>query len=598
MITFVYLLICLFVSLLFASPALAASAFGADYDVDYSVAPTGVTIVTQKVTLTNKETNLYPKQYSIAIDSEKIKNIIARDTSGLITPAISQKDGKTTIGLIFNDQVVGLGKQTTFTLRYENLEIASKNGSIWEIYVPGVADDETLQSYTVSLNVPSSLGPLAYRTPAPTDGRYWNKAQMIHGGIAAAYGISQTFALSLGYFLQNPRLTPIKEDIALPPDTAYQKVIVQSLEPKPTAINRDIDGNWLATYELSGGQKIKIEAKLLISLTLAPKKEWKDVIPTEAYTKPLQYWETQDPAVAQLAKRYTSPQSIYQYVVNTLSYNDDRVNQNPLRRGAVAALATPKEAICMEFTDLFIAIARAAGIPAREVVGFAYTTNSRLRPLSLVADVLHAWPEYYDKEKQVWVPVDPTWGNTTGGVDYFNKLDFNHIAFAIHGASSTYPYPAGAYKEESKQGKDVDVSFAQAPGPAVIGKLTTTIQFPTTATAGRIASGRVVVVNDSGVSIDSADIAINATPFPFSFTANEIRIPPFAKFSYPVEIPIASYIARGTGRVSVVVNGQAQDHAFSIVPMYWLLLPVFGIIVGSLFLIWFFVHGHLAKQSQ
>ena len=57
----------------------------------------------------------------------------------------------------------------------------------------------------------------------------------------------------------------------------------------------------------------------------------------------------------------------------------------------------------MEFTDLFVAIARAAGIPARESVGYAYTTNSRLRPLSLVTDVLHAWPEYYDADKKIWV---------------------------------------------------------------------------------------------------------------------------------------------------------------------------------------------------
>lgn len=594
----VHLLICLFVYFLIITPVVAASAFDADYDVDYSIAPSGVTIVTQKVTLTNKETNVYPKEYSVAIDSEKIKNIIARDTAGLITPTISQKDGKTTIGLSFNDQIVGVGKQTSFTLRYENLDIAQKNGSIWEIYVPGVADDETLQNYTVSLNVPSTFGTLAYRTPAPADGRHWNKTQMVHGGIAAAYGSSQTFALRLGYFLQNPRLTPIKEDIALPPDTAYQKIIVQSLEPKPITVGRDQDGNWLATYELSGGQKVKIEAKLLASLTLAPKKEWKDAVLAEAYTKPLQYWESQDPAIRRLAEKYTTPQAIYQYVVNTLSYNYDRVGQNPVRRGAAAALVTPKEAICMEFTDLFVAMARAAGIPAREVVGFAYTTNARLRPLSLVADVLHAWPEYYDKEKQLWVPVDPTWGNTTGGVDYFTKLDFNHIAFAIHGMASNYPYPAGAYKEENKQGKDVEVTFASAPPGDIIGKLSTTIQFPITATAGRVASGRVEVVNDSGVSVDSANITINAMPFPFSFAANEIRIPPFAKFVYPLEIPIASYIARGTGRISATVNGQVLEHVFTITPMYWLLLPVFGIILGCLFLIWFFVHAHSTKPSR
>jgi len=54
----------------------------------------------------------------------------------------------------------------------------------------------------------------------------------------------------------------------------------------------------------------------------------------------------------------------------------------------------------MEFTDLFIALSRAAGIPAREINGFAYTDDIRLRPLDLVTDMLHAWPEYYDEEKE------------------------------------------------------------------------------------------------------------------------------------------------------------------------------------------------------
>src|SRR3989344_2583826 len=114
----------------------------------------------------------------------------------------------------------------------------------------------------------------------------------------------------------------------------------------------------------------------------------------------------------------------------------------------------------MEFTVLFIALARAAGIPAREVNGFAYTQNEKERPLSLVKDVLHAWPEYYDSDIQTWVMVDPTWGNTTGGVDYFYTLDFDHFAFVIKGVNSSYPIPAGGYKiSQDLQTKDININF-------------------------------------------------------------------------------------------------------------------------------------------
>lgn len=603
---FVYLFICLFAYFLIAIPAFASSAFDADYDLDYSVAPSGITIVTQKVTLTNKETNLYPRQYEVTIDTEKIQNILARDTIGLIAPTITKKDGKTSIELVFNEQVVGLGKQLTFTIRYDNLDIAAKNGSIWEVYVPGVADDESLKSYTVSLSVPPSFGPVAYRSPAPVDGRRWNKEQMIRGGIAAAYGKEQAFALTLGYFLQNPRLTPVVSEIALPPDTAYQRVVIQSLDPKPKTVRRDDDGNWLATYELFGGQRMSIQAKLVAALTLSPRDGWTDNIDPAIYTKPLEYWESSDPKIMELAKKYTTPRAIYQYVTNFLSYDYKRIDTLPVRRGAVAALSAPKESLCMEFTDLYVAIARAAGIPAREVVGFAYTNNAKLRPLSLVTDVLHAWPEYYDATKKQWIAVDPTWGNTTGGVDYFSKLDFNHIAFAIHGLTSSIPYPAGSYREDSKEGKDVDVTFADVVPKIEPGHLTATIQFPKTVPAGKTAAGSVSIVNSGGVSIDTAEVMISASPFPFSVSDKKTRIPPFAELSYPIRIPITSYIASGNGRISVTVNGQRQDRDFTVAPMYWLALPIFGVVTGSLFLVWFFVisirkhasHGHSADTSQ
>jgi hypothetical protein len=129
--------------------------------------------------------------------------------------------------------------------------------------------------------------------------------------------------------------------------------------------------------------------------------------------------------------------------------------------GAVSALQNPNNAICMEFTDTFIAIARAAGIPAREVNGFAYTENPDLQPLGLVADVLHSWPEYYDKDKGAWIPIDPTWGSTTGGENFFDKLDLRHFTFVIHGKDSLKPYPPGSYKLGSNPQKDVYVSFGK-----------------------------------------------------------------------------------------------------------------------------------------
>lgn len=588
---FAYLLIGLFAYWIIPVPsAQAAGEFQADYDVGYAIAPNGKTIVTQNVTLTNKQTNLYPKQYAITIDTDKIHNVIARDNAGGITPTITQHDGKTEILLTFNEQIVGIGKQLLFTLRFENSDIAKQNGSIWEINIPGVDDDADLSSYFVSLQVPVTFGPNAYTSPLPADGKRWNKEQMIRGGISAAYGNEQIYTVKLSYFLQNSNVTPGVATIALPPDTAYQTVSILSLEPAPVTVDRDPDGNWLARYRLAPGQKMPIEAKLAIRMFLYPKeKSVRQTDYTDLYTKPLPFWETDADDIQALAKKYPTPRAIYNYVVQTLGYDESRVSQNPIRKGAKLSLTSPKQSVCMEFTDLFIAIARAAGIPARELVGFAYTTNTKLRPLSLVTDVLHAWPEYYDAEKKSWIPVDPTWENTTGGVNYFDKLDFNHIVFAIHGLSSSEPYPAGSYHEEGKIGKDVSVAFAMREPQQITNKLLTTIQFPTVVTAGFSSEGLVTIQNTSGNAVEHASILVQASPIAYSFSAIEPYLPPFAKKAYPIRLDPTSYITRGRGQITVTTDGEVHTAYFDIQPMYWVLVPV-GILLSVICVgLWLFV---------
>jgi transglutaminase-like putative cysteine protease len=70
---------------------------------------------------------------------------------------------------------------------------------------------------------------------------------------------------------------------------------------------------------------------------------------------------------------------------------------------------------CTEHTLLFVTVARAAGVPAREVGGVAFV-NARGRPLF----GWHAWAEIHDGEQ--WVSVDPTWG------EFY--VDATHIKFS------------------------------------------------------------------------------------------------------------------------------------------------------------------------
>src|SRR5262249_25894097 len=64
-----------------------------------------------------------------------------------------------------------------------------------------------------------------------------------------------------------------------------------------------------------------------------------------------------------------------------------------------------KAGACVEHTMLFVSLARAVGVPAREVGGLAFT-KSKGRPMM----GWHAWAEIYDGHQ--WVSIDPTWDQT------------------------------------------------------------------------------------------------------------------------------------------------------------------------------------------
>ncbi len=587
--------------LFFPFKVFAAGEFQADYDVQYAIAPSGKTIVTQHVTLTNKLSDYYPKQYSLLLDSDKISNVIAYDDGGIITPTISVKGGKTEISLVFNVKAIGLGKSSAFSLRYEHSGIASQNGRIWEIYIPGITNDPDIGDYNVTLAVPPTFGPAAYVSPLPVKSNTWNKAQMIRGGISAAYGDAQNFAVSLNYALSNSGFTPNLQTIALPPDTAFQKVTLLSLTPSPQTVSRDIDGNWLAQYQLAPKQSLAIVAKMGVSTFLTPRSDFRTPqVDTALYLKPQEFWQVTDPAIAALAKRYTTPQQIYSYVSTALTYDYSRVSAGTARLGAVGALENPTQAVCMEFTDLFIAIARAAGIPARRDVGFAYTNNPKLRPLSLVSDVLHAWPEYYDTTQKIWIPVDPTWANTTGGTDYFTKLDFNHIVFAINGIDSSLPYPAGFYHNPSVTTKDVDVEFSSNTIKAIPPNVTSTIEFPSQVGAGTMPTGAIVVTNKGGESAYTIAISASSDIGNIKLTQVIPELLPYATVRIPLQSTMPQTLRSRTGTIHVQVNDATITQSFTVQPIIWLigLIVLFALSAAAIVwrLVYLFVWKRFRKQ--
>lgn len=458
---------------LFIGNVQAEGEFSTDFDVTYTLKETGVTEVKNKITITNLFSNMYATSYSVILTGINPKNIKVFDQNNtLYNSKIENSENETKIEIDFPDTVVGKGKSRIFYLSYEDSSFAIRTGEVWEITIPKIPENSSFSSYFLKLIVPEKLGQEAYISPNPRskiseNGNLiynFNQNDLIKSGIVAGFGQFQVFSFTLHYHLENPLSKNAETEITLPPDTAYQKIYLSNINPRPSSMYIDEDGNWIAKYSLKPRERVDVVANgsVQIFASLRPFPSPNQSILNKNLSENT-YWETNDQNIINLAANLKTAEKIYNYVSNTLKYDYERVKPNVERLGARKALSFTNSAICMEFTDLFIAIARAAGIPAREVNGYAYTENPQIQPLSLVNDVLHSWPEYYDFDRGAWIPVDPTWGSTTGGVDYFNKLDLRHFAFVMHGVDSTKPYPAGSYKLGNNPQKDVFVSFGSLP---------------------------------------------------------------------------------------------------------------------------------------
>ena len=522
--------------------------FETNYNVNYELLSSGKIIVVQEISLTNKFSNIYATQYSLVIKGAKIENVQASDEVGPLKLEIKENNEETTIILSFNQQVVGTGKTLKFTLKYDALDLAKKRGQIWEINIPRLGEKE-IDNYTLTLKVPKSFGMPAYIKPQPVahqENENYNifrftKNQLLLSGVNAAFGVFQVFDFNLYYYLDNPNSSGGEIEIALPPDTAFQKINYQKIDPQPLNVRVDTNGNWLAKYFLNPKQKIIVNLQGKVKIFNQPQSFFPSPTPENLKNNllPKKYWEVDNPIIYQKAKELKTPQAIYNFVVKTLNYNFKKIEENPKRIGALESLNNPNNAICTEFTDLFIALARAAGIPAREINGFAYTTNEKLKPLSLDTDILHSWPEYYDSEKNFWIPVDPTWEKTTGGIDYFTKTDLNHFAFVIHGESSELPFPVGSYKNNEIQGKNINVVFGEY-GEDKSPDLKVNFNLPEKIYWGVKNKGKIVIKNygptatyNLKVKIESSGVDLKSSKsFPFELAI----FPPFGTEEIELEL--------------------------------------------------------------
>ena len=130
---------------------------------------------------------------------------------------------------------------------------------------------------------------------------------------------------------------------------------------------------------------------------------------TAEYLVSEEHLETDDPQIEAAADSFNSStgqpelvSQIYSFVLDNMQYS----GYNPSDIGAAAALAGGS-GDCTEYADLFAALCRAKGIPARVIEGYAIDAGPDDLRLG------HNWTEVY-LDDFGWVPFDPIYDDNNG----------------------------------------------------------------------------------------------------------------------------------------------------------------------------------------
>jgi len=596
--TFNFLLVFLtFAFLLLPFSGVLAAEFKTDYQVEYNLSQSQDSLSSQvdfRIRITNLRSDVYVNKFAISFPNTfSINNLKTSDDNGSISPKTTVDEQKTKIELEFSNPTIGKDSVNTFFLNFNQANLFKVNGKVWEVILP-VIENTGGESYQVTVNLPEATSKkisIAKPKPDSVNGYkiVWNNPKT--KTIYAVFGDNQVYQTELTYNLKNDQIYPIFTEIAFPPDTVFQKTFIQSISPVPESVRQDEDGNYLGKYFLKPLENKTITYKSFIQIYAQLRDE---VVPAVRQATNQQknylltakkYWQI---SKIDIIKNINTPKEIYDFVTNSLKYNYNKLNSNNKRLGADVVLANPDQAVCMEFTDLFIAIAREKGIYSREIQGYGFSLDPKLQPLSLSSDILHAWPEYYDLKTENWIAVDPTWGNTSG-IDYFSSFDLNHIAFVIHGKNPEYPMPAGMYKIEDSR----DVSIKPVVTDPVEKKeiVIEGINFPTTISDEKTYQGKFIIKNNGNsylwqipVEVKAKNIAIAKGKFVIPVLA------PLEKKSITFDYSSSEKNKRVQGILMInVLQKQLLEQKINIIPfIYTLIIKVFIIILGlsALFLIY------------
>ncbi len=429
-------LVVLFVLAVFGQ-TLATSDAGFNIESSYKIAVDGTNIVSHRLNAKNTTAAKTPAVLKIPIAGTEPSSISAK-VDDKDAPATISQDGST-IDVKLPD-LTGKDKTWKLSLSYKS-KILSELGKVKAIQIPALSRTGlaiTSQKTVVAADL--EIG-LAVALPAPTKTdiavgeqifTYENKTGPVGDAVTLVFGDDTAVLVDIASELKNSGWWWKTVELTLPPDTNQQQVLLSSLEPKPSNVRLDQDGNILAQYKLGPKKSINVTAKAMVnvknlSYSLDSKKTLNDIEQSlkDLYTEATDKWlggqlevdVNPVSSVSEIAK------TIYDAVVAKARTDAALDSNQDLRNTAIDSLG--------KYADMLIGELRANGVPARAVLGKIASDGQFI----LGGGISHTWVEAYIPDTG-WVTMDPA---LAAYGDYFGSSEVLHIGLALWGVSDDSP---------------------------------------------------------------------------------------------------------------------------------------------------------------
>ena len=374
------------------------------------------------LTITSEKESTLLTYYTITIPDENISpKVFSINRNKALEPTIHRRKGAIDMVVDLENTPISPKKPVTLKITY-----SFKNSSNDLTLISSVNDTTTRK---FSFTYPTYKGEVTWSSsPIQSIRQIANNTEVITAipnttTVKMLLGQGVVYSYTVDRNLVNTGDEMILSEISLPLNNSRQHLLIDNIEPIPEKAYKDIDGNYILQYSVApqSNMDVNVSGFLLMKKSSYPFQQTYNIEKNSI-------WKISDISLIRNINRYIKEygldisetfsdvkeldndkkeilyKSIYQYVVENLKPNTLTIGSltGSERLTGQEVLLKQTHSTSEAYADAIISIYRQYQIPARLVIGYV-SDISNYTPDGMY----HYWAEYFDSEKNDWIPVDP-----------------------------------------------------------------------------------------------------------------------------------------------------------------------------------------------